>query len=197
MLRNEIINRIIEAKGYKTYLEIGLASGKHFRKIIAEDKTGVDPDLQNHIEGGKIFALESDKFFELNKDTFDCIFIDGLHHEEQVLRDIENALNALNENGTIIVHDVNPTTEEMQIVPRVQSVWTGDVWKAWVTLRKTRYDIHQVCINEDYGCGIITKGNQDLLKSKLSLTYANLNRNRTKLLNLISWSEYESNCLLN
>lgn len=197
MLRNEIINQIIKAKGYKTYLEIGLASGKHFMQIIAEEKTGVDPEIKQHIEGDRVFEMTSDEFFSLSKKKFDCIFIDGLHHEEQVIKDIENALNALNENGTIIVHDVNPTTEEMQIVPRVQMVWTGDVWKAWVKLRKTRDDIIQVCIDEDYGCGIIIKGNQELLKSKLSLTYANLNRNRAKFLNLISWAEYESNCLHN
>jgi hypothetical protein len=195
MKRNEIINRIINAKGYKTYLEIGLASGSNFIMINAKEKTGVDPEIKNQISGGKVFQMTSDEFFSLSKEKFDCIFIDGLHHEEQVKKDIENALNALNDNGTIIVHDVNPTTEDMQIVPRVQKVWTGDVWKAWVTLRKTRDDIFQVCIDEDYGCGIITKGNQDLLKSKLSLTYANLNRNRAKLLNLITYSEYESNHL--
>jgi hypothetical protein len=195
MKRNEIINRIINAKGYKTYLEIGLASGSNFIMINAKEKTGVDPEIKNHISGGKVFQMTSDEFFGLSKEKFDCIFIDGLHHEEQVKKDIENALDALNDNGTIIVHDVNPTTEDMQIVPRVQKVWTGDVWKAWVTLRKTRDDIFQVCIDEDYGCGIITKGSQDLLKSKLSLTYANLNRNRAKLLNLITYSEYESNHL--
>jgi hypothetical protein len=209
MKRNEIINRIINAKGYKTYLEIGLASGSNFIMINAKEKTGVDPEIKNQISGGKVFQMTSDEFFDKNRyivdagdngqvfysKKFDTIFIDGLHHEEQVKKDIENALNALNDNGTIIVHDVNPTTEDMQIVPRVQKVWTGDVWKAWVTLRKTRDDIFQVCIDEDYGCGIITKGSQDLLKSKLSLTYANLNRNRAKLLNLITYSEYESNHL--
>jgi len=193
MKRTEIINKIIQTKDYKNYLEIGLGAGVNFSTINCKNKTGVDPKA--YINHGTTFALSSDEFFELNKQQFDCIFIDGLHHEEQVLKDIENALNCLSDNGTIIVHDCNPTTEEMQIVPRIQKVWTGDVWKAWVKLRRTRDDIFQVCIDEDYGCGIITKGNQELFKTKMALTYSNFSRNKKRFLNLVTWAEYESDHL--
>jgi hypothetical protein len=194
MKKNDIINRLIEVKGYDSYLEIGVDKGNNFTKIKAFNKLGVDPEVKNFIGEGRILAITSDVFFKSNIDKFDIIFIDGLHHEEQVIRDIENALECLSEGGTIVVHDCNPTTEEMQIVPRQQSVWTGDVWKAWVKLRKTKTDIFQVCIDEDYGCGIITKGEQEF-KTKLALTWKNFDKNRVKLLNLISWSEYESNYL--
>jgi SAM-dependent methyltransferase len=194
MKRSDIINRLIEVKGYDSYLEIGVDKGKNFIEIKAFNKLGVDPEVKNFIGEGRILSITSDVFFKSNIDKFDIIFIDGLHHEDQVTRDIENALECLSEGGTIVVHDCNPTTEEMQIVPRKQVVWTGDVWKAWVKLRKTRTDIFQVCIDEDYGCGIITKGNQEF-KTKLALTWKNFDKNRVKLLNLISWAEYESNYL--
>ena len=52
--------------------------------------------------------MTSDEFFSQNKETFDLIFIDGLHIHEQVLKDIDNSLNVLNENGVILLHDCLP-----------------------------------------------------------------------------------------
>lgn len=82
------------------------------------------------------YCLTSDEFFELNKSTFDLIFIDRLQHNDQVYRDIINSLNCLNEHGTIVVHDCNPENEASQIVPQQEEIWTGDVWRAWVKLRR-------------------------------------------------------------
>jgi hypothetical protein len=42
--------------------------------------------------------MTSDEFFEINKSTYDIIFIDGLHIDEQVERDIINGLKILNLN---------------------------------------------------------------------------------------------------
>ena len=69
----------------------------------------------------------------------------------QVIKDIENALKALTEKGTIVVHDCNPTSEAMQAVPRIQGEWTGDVWKAWQYIR-AKYDNLSMCVlDTDYG----------------------------------------------
>ena len=56
---------------------------------------GVDP-----FSGGNI-RMKSDDFFLQNKQSFDCIFIDGLHEYDQVCKDLENSLNCVNEKGII------------------------------------------------------------------------------------------------
>jgi len=134
--------------------------------------------------------MTSDEFFAQNNDSFDLIFIDGLHHADQVERDILNALNVLNENGTICVHDCNPMTKEMQIVPRQQAAWTGDVWKTWVKLRATRPHLKMYVINADNGCGIIRRGTQITTNIPDPLTYEELDKNRGKMLNLVDVNEF-------
>lgn len=193
MRHTQMINRIISAKGYKTYLEIGLGTTKNFQAIKAPSKVGVDPEIP--VKGiPETYRVTSDEFFRNNERSFDFIFIDGLHHYNQVLKDVDNSLKFLGEEGTIMVHDCNPPNREAQIVPRQTKVWTGDVWKAWVLLRQ-RHDIHQRCIAEDYGCGIITKGRQHPLEIPDELTYYELASNKKLLLNLISWEDYERNYL--
>ena len=49
--------------------------------------------------------MTSDEYFSKFKDKFDIIFIDGLHHYEQVKKDIFNSLEILNSNGIILMHD--------------------------------------------------------------------------------------------
>ena len=155
MNRTEILNRLADIYGYQTYLEIGVDNGVNFSKIRIRNKTGVDPNPKTKAT----YRLTSDNFFARNKQKFDLIMIDGLHHADQVKRDIENALKFLNDNGTIFCHDCNPTTEEMQQVPRIQGEWTGDVWRAWLEFR-CREDLSMNVLDTDYGCGIIRKGKQ-------------------------------------
>lgn len=196
MRHTEMINNIIAACQYESYLEIGLGNGVNFKKILLKDKTGIDPNVPTRAREGNGVTLKStsDRYFHRQTRQFDFIFIDGLHHADQVLRDINNALQALAPGGRIMVHDCNPPSYEAQIVPRRTRVWTGDVWKAWVKLR-ARSDIHQVCIAEDYGCGMIRKAAQTPLIVD-PLSYRGLELHRKQWLNLKPWKTYyESNYL--
>lgn len=192
MKHTEMINTIIKRKGYKTYLEIGLGNVRNFEAIKVPSKVGVDPNVESRLS--ETYKVPSDEFFRNNHRTFDFIFIDGLHYKEQVMRDVDNALTFLSTGGTIMVHDCNPPNRAAQTVPRETRIWTGDVWKAWVQLRG-RSGIHQVCIEEDYGCGIITKGNQHRLEIPPELHYEDLVNNRKLFLNLVTWKQYERNYL--
>lgn len=133
--------------------------------------------------------MTSNQYFAINKYSFDLIFIDGLHHADQVYKDINNALKVLSSKGTIVVHDCNPIDENAQMIPRKVRRWNGDVWKAWVRLRTERDDINMVCLDMDYGCGIITKGKQKLL-DKGTDSYEVFDKNRKKYLNLISVEDW-------
>jgi hypothetical protein len=122
-------------------------------------------DLQERGYGDMelIFQGTSDEFFAQNdkrkkeKERFDLIFIDGLHHADQVEKDIVNAWYALNEGGVILLHDVHPPTEAHQVVPREQLSWTGDVWKSFVGFRQKYPKIPTGCFREKYGLGWIKK----------------------------------------
>jgi len=160
MKRWDIINLYVQKNGYKDYLEIGLDSGICRDSVIIENKTTVDPDVRTM---NPTHLMTSDDFFAQNKNTFDVIFIDGLHHADQVLKDIENSLKVLNKGGMIFCHDMMPTTEKIQAVPRISDVWTGDCWKAFVRLKGTRKDLDMFIVSDDWGVGVIQKGKQKLV----------------------------------
>lgn len=86
---------------------------------------------------------------------FDIVFIDGLHHADQVERDIINSMACLNPGGIIVLHDCNPPTEKDQMVPRRHKVWYGDVWRAFVGFRLKYPDVMSYCVEDDCGCGVI------------------------------------------
>lgn len=186
MHRSTVINSIINHIKAIKYLEIGIDSGNNFNLVVCENKIGVDPNLNAPCS----FHMTSDDFFEQNKDRFDVIFIDGLHHADFVERDILNSLSVLNNGGYIICHDMNPTNETMQRLPREVSYWMGDCWKAWVKLRSTIDNLSMYVIDTDCGCGIITKGKQDLINIDCDITYDNLETYRQQWLNLISVDEF-------
>lgn len=148
--RFEIINKIINYKNYKKYLEIGCFKDENFDKININYKVGVDP-----VSGGTIRDT-SDNYFTKNKDNFDIIFIDGLHHYEQVKKDILNSLNFLNDGGIILVHDCLPSRARDQMIPRSHENWNGDVWKAIVEFR-TKKDLDTYVCMADQGLGLIIK----------------------------------------
>ncbi len=163
MMRWDIINKYVENYGYKTYLEIGLQSGgnRDNIKVNPKNKTTVDPDIKSN---NPTHRMTSDEFFKGNTKTFDAIFIDGLHHSDQVLKDILNGLEVLNDGGTIFCHDMLPENEDMAKVPRITSTWTGDCWKAWFKLLSTKDDLEMFIVDTDLGVGVIRKGKNTPLK---------------------------------
>ncbi len=190
MKRTDIINLFINKYKYKSYLEIGVANpDENFVKINVDNKISVDPNVSK-----ANFVMTSDDFFKENDKKFDIIFIDGLHESEQVYRDVNNSISILNEGGSIIMHDCNPLSEVIQLVPQIQAgEWTGDCWKAWVKIRAERKDLHMFVVDTDYGCGIIRKGSQELITINKELTWELLDKNRKELLNLISVETFLKN----
>lgn len=152
--RSDTINTLIRQNKYTSYLEVGLGDGEHFRTVVCRYKKGVDI-----IPCPNIFTeqIDSDSFFAKNTTTFDIIFIDGLHHADQVERDIRNAYKVTNKNGIILVHDIKPHNEQMTKVPRETESWTGDVFKAWYGFIKANPHIKTGYFDEKYGLGAIYK----------------------------------------
>jgi hypothetical protein len=191
MTRTDIINNFIQKFGYKSYLEIGTQNPNgNFNQIEIKNKYSVEPFPPTGLNANDYsFVGTSDKYFDfISPDTkFDIIFIDGLHHYQQVLKDIENALNHLSENGTIVCHDCLPTTEKMQERDDHGGEWTGDVWKAIAKLRIETIDLDIKVVDTDYGCGIIRRGtNIPYVTNENYKTYTFFNSNKQELMNVIS-----------
>jgi hypothetical protein len=206
MNRTDIINYLIEKNNYTSYLEIGLDNpDNNFKKINCELKHSVDPffetdhennyDLnQTQFEYAKQWLthrMTSDEFFETTENTYDIIFIDGLHTQEQVGKDIINGLKCLNKGGKIVVHDCLPPNEGYQIVPRKQVGWCGDVWKAIPELKKQNIQFNVV--DTDLGVGVIDYfENPEDLKyiEKSTLTWDDFVSKRNELLNVINETDF-------
>ena len=101
-----------------------------------------------------------------------------------------NSLNFLNEPGYIICHDINPLEKVHQQVPPVVRFWNGDCWKAWVKLRQERSDLNMFVVDTDMGCGVISRGNQEVISINKDINFENLDENRKDWLNLISVKDF-------
>jgi len=113
-LRYTIIEFLVNSYHVKKYLEIGCGENRYtFDRIapIIDKSICVDPFT------GGTHKMTSDEFFASNNDTFDVIFIDGLHSAKQVMRDVQNSLRWLKYDGHILLHDCNPQREYEQRFP--------------------------------------------------------------------------------
>lgn len=192
MNRVSIIQSLIDKNNYKNYLEIGVQGGDCFRAIKCQNKTGVDPDPASAATVHKT----SDEFFKKNKEKFDIIFVDGLHHADQVEKDIANSLKFLKEGGTIVMHDCLPTSKRMQEIPlQEQCEWTGNTWRAFLKLRKEREDLDMCVVNTDWGCGIIRPGKQEVTQIAYEPTYEDFVVHKNKWMNVISVDQFKAKYL--
>lgn len=215
MNRAKVVHQALDQRIQPVYLEIGVERGFAFRLFAADEKIAVDPAFKLWARNRKLadakarvthyFEMTSDAFFAsqtalLEQRGIDVALIDGLHTYEQALRDIENTLRYLRDDGIIVVHDCNPARASIATPAQSYSefrtqnhwwdfFWSGDVWKAIVHLRSTRDDLQITVLKCDFGVGLIRKG---VPESRLSfsaeqiaaLSYADLAADRENLLNL-------------
>lgn len=182
-MKDEIINRIIAETEAKSYLEIGYGNGTNYDLIYCENKVAVDPNTT--ASGKDIFKLKSDTFFDSQESEYDVIFIDGLHHADQVRKDIINAMKC--NAKAIIIHDTIPHSKEMQEAPRNTKVWTGDCWRAVVGFIESYPDVGVVTYRSDFGLTVIYPEGKKVRKhfENESYTYEGFKKNEVELLNII------------
>uniref|UniRef100_A0A6C0KP63 Glycosyltransferase 2-like domain-containing protein n=1 Tax=viral metagenome TaxID=1070528 RepID=A0A6C0KP63_9ZZZZ len=166
--RHQVINSLTNS--WNKYLEIGVENGYTFSNTHFHLKVGIDPDpkYKPNNENEEILKMTSDEYFnKLNLydensdiisidsddciDFFDVIFIDGMHHCENVLQDFNNSIKILNKDGIIFIDDCIPLNygEQLKIpkkhyyengVLKYGEEWTGDVWKFVYYLLKNYSD---------------------------------------------------------
>jgi len=187
MTRYDVINTLIRKHEYESYLEIGVGSGECLRHVQCRIKHGIDP-------AGSLatYRMSSDEFFGQNEAAYDIVFIDGLHLAEQASLDIDNSLCILSDGGAVVMHDCLPVEEWQQSRDRKdpKKPWTGDVWKAFAELRFSRPDLDVFTIDCDWGCGVILKGEQEVLPRPTFLDWDYYIDNMQSLMNVVGEEEW-------
>tara|TARA_Y100000385_G_C13024158_1_gene607623 strand:- start:666 stop:1253 length:588 start_codon:yes stop_codon:yes gene_type:complete len=189
MQRWDILNALIKNFEYTNYLEIGVQdyySCCSKVKLTEENKTTIDPSPRNKCD---FIGTSNEYFTQLDsKVKFDLIFIDGLHHSDQVLKDIKNSLKHLNDGGSILCHDCLPLTEKHQEREDHGGEWNGDVWKAIAQLRIEETNLSIKTIDTDWGCCLIQRGNNTpyIPRNEKYLTWEYFNTYKNELMNVVS-----------
>jgi predicted O-methyltransferase YrrM len=188
--RIAVLNQLISLFKPSNYLEIGCDNNYSFNSVPISKKIGVDPS-----KGGN-FRDTSDNFFIQNQDSFDLIFIDGLHEYPQVRKDVVNSINHSNTDSWIVLHNVFPRNHLEEHTPcKTSGPWTGDVWKIGFELMSVR-DIEFKIVMVDFGVLVIRKIKGDiqiapiaeqLINADFSYFYSNRQN-----LPLVNWNEFVS-----
>jgi hypothetical protein len=144
MNRTVLINHLIGQRKARRYLEISSHDAEdNFAHIHCSHKAILFPD--------------SSTDFIANEEKFDIIFIDGIHTETQVLKDISVAFLKLAANGIILLHDCMPPDAWHQREPEAYKKgenWNGTAWKAVLrTFNESCYKC--TLLDTDWGCGLI------------------------------------------
>lgn len=184
----EILNYIIQKKGFESYLEIGVNNPIHnFDQIKCKFKIGVDPN------GRASFTGTSTEFFKQGIiPMFDIVFIDGLHHAEQVYEDFVNALECTTDEGIICIHDTDPKQEVFTQVPRngLKGRWNGDVYKFVPELISYPVDWRTPDIDAN-GITVIKKQEREVVIPAIRFNYHGFINNRKEILNLCTLEEFK------
>lgn len=146
------LNAILDRTRGSRYLEVGVATGKTLEAVSASVRVAVDPaPMCQVIEsqlGVTIYSVTSDEYFARlpSDETFDLVFIDGLHEWKQTYRDVVNALMHGTSETMILIDDVVPDDALAALPNQRQSYrqrrrigdyskrWQGDVYKTLIAL---------------------------------------------------------------
>lgn len=197
-------------KNLKNYLEIGVENGHIFFRIKSTLKVAVDPkflfDFSRRLGKSIINPYNfNNQYFEKTSDDFfaqdaqrvfaakklQLALVDGMHEYQFALRDVENTLHYMQEDGVIIMHDCNPQTAGAagRFEDWETGEWNGDVWRTIIHLRSQRPDLTAFVLDTDQGLGIVTRQKPDAMLDFTpaqiqALTYDELVQNRQEWLNL-------------
>lgn len=136
----------------RTYLEIGVRHGESWRFAAPDAMSiGVDPNPRIHHQvdsKAALFQGTSDDFFATRDPRavfgglpVDLAFIDGMHQFEFALRDFMNIERVSSPRSVVLLHDCLPIDEETSTREMNTSLWSGDIWKVVVCLKKERPDL--------------------------------------------------------
>jgi predicted O-methyltransferase YrrM len=111
----------------------------NFNKVYENFKYNLNLGGRN--ENVNFLKTNSDDFFKNNKNHYNLIYIDGLHHYEQVKKDFINSFNFLESNGYIICDDFTWTGNGIHNSPAKAIIECYELYKRSL---KIEYLTHQI-----------------------------------------------------
>jgi len=158
MSRHELLQGLHEKTRPRTYLEIGIRTGRSLTLSRARS-IGVDPvfKIDNPIHCDvQLIKATSDDFFagddplaHFDGVAVDLAFIDGMHLSEFALRDFINIEPFMADTGVVVLDDVLPRNGLEAARDRKTGPWTGDVYKVAEILRRRRPDLVVLLVNTE------------------------------------------------
>ena len=156
MTRHELLQGLHEKIRPRTYLEIGIRTGRSM--VLSRCRSiGVDPffKIDNPIHCDvQLIKATSDDFFAGDEPLahfegvpVDLAFIDGMHLSDFALRDFINIEPFMADTGVVVLDDVLPRNGLEAARDRKTGPWTGDVYKVVEILRRRRPDLVVLMIN--------------------------------------------------
>lgn len=159
MNRNEVLAAIHAGYRPRSYLEIGINTGRSLR--LSRTRTvAVDPAFRINCEircDIQVVKAASDDFFarpnpleHLPDGRADLAFVDGLHLFEFVLRDFMNVERHVAWTSVIVVDDALPrSVAEASRDRDTIGAWAGDVFKLGAVLKQYRPDLLVLALDTD------------------------------------------------
>lgn len=152
--------------GMTRYLEIGVQYGRTLEQVEFPLRVAVDPEPRfdrTHLPAGvHVHPCTSDAYFAefARPDSFDLVFVDGLHEFRQTYRDVLNALRVC-PDGPILIDDVVPhdatsalADQEVSLAERRRlglpgRFWHGNVYLVVVALHRFHPELHLRTLGQD------------------------------------------------
>jgi hypothetical protein len=172
----DIINHLADRYDYQTYLEIctPMTSNRFAEVDRSKYKTchrlmyrcprdfddGMNIDFRTDQSdiGDCVRQIQSGTL------RYDAVLVDSYREYAPSLRDLEIAWAVSSSEGIIIVHQCNPTSEELASPTYLPAAWSGVTYKAYLDFVTSRGDLEYLTVDTDEGCGVIwRKGERDWL----------------------------------
>jgi len=149
MERSEVVQHLLNLHESSSYLEVGVNRGVTFRAVEAERKVAVDPEFLFDVPESNgheaYYEVVSDEYFGNMslRETFNVVYLDGLHTFEQTLRDFTNAIEVIRDKGCILIDDIKPNSYHASLPSQHMAVklrnglgfgakdksWMGDTYR--------------------------------------------------------------------
>lgn len=164
MHHSDFISIIASIKKPNIYVELGLYQGDTMSKVInfCNKAYGIDLIPNNHLyilqnnfsNKLKIYYEKTEDFFTHFTEKIDMAFIDADHSYGSVIKDFNNVLNLLSDDGIIFLHDTDPEDNKL-----FDKGYCGDSYKIVSEFEK-RNDINIITLPlTEAGLSIVMKKN--------------------------------------
>jgi len=212
----ELLPRIHAFLRPRTYLEIGVESGRSIQLALPETRAvGIDPAADVRYSLGPrttIRRTTSDDYFagqdilaDFGGLPVDLAFLDGMHNFEFALRDFINVEKHCARGSTILIHDCYPLNRETATREHNTHFWSGDTWRLFLALRKYRPDLRlhtiaaaptglAVARNLNPGSRVLEQNYDAIVSEHLALDYSVLDADKPGTLSLYpnEWERIEA-----